>query len=224
MKSKALAATAAEPLPAVFERLPQLAPDELRRGLEPGVEIDGRDDRLAGVGEQRRLATPAGLLLAAAEQQVLAETERLAQARQPPGRDQRGADLRLRAFVQVGILAVERFGDDQADDGVAEELERLVVGDAAGDVLVRARSMRQGVLEQVAIGEAMADAALERGERFAAARLVTARGRQIRAELSTSRRAASATAAGTATAISPRPLHATAGRSPTRSSGETIAS
>ena len=59
---------------------------------------------------------------------------------------------------------MQRVGDDEAEHGVAEELERLVVDDAAGDVFVRARAMRQRVLEQPAIAEAIAQARLELGE------------------------------------------------------------
>ncbi len=50
------------------------------------------------------------------------------------------------------------------EHGVAEELHRLVVEDAAAGVLVHARAVRQRVLEQAAILEAVADAPLERLE------------------------------------------------------------
>ena len=45
-----------------------------------------------------------------------------------------------------GMLAVEGLGDDEAEDRVAEELEALVVGQAA--VLVGVRAVRQGAQEQ----------------------------------------------------------------------------
>ena len=47
---------------------------------------------------------------------------------------------------------------------VAEELQRLVVDDAAADVLVGARGVRHRVLEQPAIAEAVADRLLQRLE------------------------------------------------------------
>ena len=58
----------------------------------------------------------------------------------------------------------ERVRDDEAEHGVAEELQRFVVDHAAGDVFVRARAMRQRVLEQAAIAEAIAQPAFERHE------------------------------------------------------------
>ena len=134
------------------------------RRLETAVEIERRDQRLAGIGEQRRLAAAAGLLLAAPEDQVIAEIETLGDAREAPGRDQRRLDLRLLPFVELRILAIERVRDHEPEHGVAEELERLVVDHAAGDVLVRARSMRQRVLEQPAIAEAIAEPRLQLGE------------------------------------------------------------
>ncbi len=32
------------------------------------------------------------------------------------------------AFAQVGEAAVERFGDDEAEDGVADELKLFIIG------------------------------------------------------------------------------------------------
>ena len=61
-------------------------------------------------------------------------------------------------------LAEQHVGDDEAEHGVPEELHRLVVEDAAAGVLVHARAVRQRVLEQPAILEAIADAAFERLE------------------------------------------------------------
>ena len=61
-------------------------------------------------------------------------------------------------------LAKEHVGDDESEDRVAEELERLVVEDAAAGVLVHARAMRQRVLEQAVIAELVADDPLERLE------------------------------------------------------------
>ena len=63
-----------------------------------------------------------------------------------------------------GKLAEQQVGDDEAEHRVAEELQRLVVEDAAAGVLVHARAVRQRVLEQPAILEAIADAPLERLE------------------------------------------------------------
>ena len=52
------------------------------------------------------------------------------------------------------VRAEERVGDDEAEDGVADELERLVMKAARlflaarSDLLVRPRAMRDGALKQ----------------------------------------------------------------------------
>ena len=53
---------------------------------------------------------------------------------------------------------------DEAEQRVAEKLHRLVVDDAAADVLVGARGVGHRVLEQAAIAEAVADRLLQRLE------------------------------------------------------------
>ena len=84
--------------------------------------------------------------------------------RQRRRRDERRLHLRLLPFVEVRELAEQHFGDDEAEHGVAEELERLVVDDAAAGILLRARLVRQRVLQQAAIAEPVAEAPLERLE------------------------------------------------------------
>jgi hypothetical protein len=58
----------------------------------------------------------------------------------------------------------QQIGDHEAQHCVAEELEGFVVDDAAGRVLVRARPMREGVLEQAQVREFVPDLLLERSE------------------------------------------------------------
>ena len=55
----------------------------------------------------------------------------------------------------------EEVADDEAEHGVAEELERLVVADVLLLRLVRVRLVRQRAREKVAPREAVADALLE---------------------------------------------------------------
>ena len=73
-----------------------------RAGSTAAVEIDGRDDGLAAVGQQRQLVAAAGLLFASPEQQVLAKPDALRQRRERRGRDERGLGLRLLPFLKCG--------------------------------------------------------------------------------------------------------------------------
>ena len=84
------------------------------RRLDAAVEVDRRDQRLVAVGDDRVLVAPAGLLLAAAEDQEVAEPEPLAEPRQRRRRDQRRLELRLLPFVVLRELAEEHVGDHEA--------------------------------------------------------------------------------------------------------------
>ena len=80
--------------------------------------------------------------------------EEIAQAdlfREPTQRRRRHdgcLDLRLLPFVVLRELAEEQIGNDEAEHGVAEELERLVVEHAAAGVLVHARPVCERVFEE----------------------------------------------------------------------------
>ncbi len=103
---------------------------EHQRGgpLEPRGQVGRPDDRLHGVGQDGWLLAPAGELLAASEQKVLAHAEALRHLGQRHGVHHRLADLGERAFVEVGVHPVHVIGDDDAENGVTEELEALVGG------------------------------------------------------------------------------------------------
>ena len=88
----------------------------------------------------------------------------LGQFRQRRRRDEHRLDLRLLPLGGLRERAAQRVGDHQAEHGVAEKLERLVVDDAAARILVRLRLVRERVLEQPAIAKAIAEARLERGK------------------------------------------------------------
>ena len=69
-------------LPRILDLAGQLAHQELPGGLEAAVQVDRRDHRLAGVGQQRLLAAAAGLLLAAPEDHVIAKAHQLGHLRE----------------------------------------------------------------------------------------------------------------------------------------------
>ena len=148
----------------MLDEASQLAHDERARLFDAAVEVQRGDERLAPVGQQRLLSAPSRLLLAAAEQQMVAEAQPLGHARERRRRDQNGLHLRLLALVVLGELAEQQIGHDEAEHGVAEELERFVVHDAAARVLVGARRMRHRVLEQAAVAEPVAGRRLQRLE------------------------------------------------------------
>src|SRR5262249_23748118 len=91
----------------LLEQRTGLAHDERARVLDAAVQIDRGNQRLVPVGEQRLLAAAAGFLLAAPEQQMIAEAQPLGLPRQRRRRDDRRFRLRLLPFVVAGELAEE---------------------------------------------------------------------------------------------------------------------
>ena len=115
----------------------------------PRAEVDRADHGLDGVGQDRRLVATAGGLLAATELDVLAEADHAGDLGERAGVDDGGAELGQPALGEVGVEQVERLGDDDAEHGVAEELEALVGRQPA--VLVGVRAVRQGAVEQLGV-------------------------------------------------------------------------
>ena len=134
---------------------------EARGEVDVGREEDGADERLEGVGQDRGLVAAAGRLLALAEHDVLPEVEDAGDVGEGAHVDDGRAQLGQLPLGQVGVLAVERLGDDETQHGVAEELEALVVGQAA--VLVGVRAVRQGTQEQRLV-DVLADHLTEVGD------------------------------------------------------------
>ena len=95
---------------------------------------------------------------------MIAQTEMVGHLGEARGRDEVGFDLRLLPFRVGRKRAEQRVAHDQAQHRIAEELERFVVGHTAARILVRLGLVRQRVLEQAAIAEAVANPCLERVE------------------------------------------------------------
>ena len=73
------------------------------RGIRTHREVGRADHRLHRVGEDRVLVASAGLLLAAAEQHVLAEPDAARDLGEGDGRDDARAALGERTLVEIGM-------------------------------------------------------------------------------------------------------------------------
>jgi hypothetical protein len=102
--------------------------DEGAGGGETSVEIEGGDDGLEGIGEEGGLAAAAAGVLSAAEAQEGAEADAGGDRGEVTAADERGAETGELTFAGVGEAEEESFGDEEPEDGVADELELLVVG------------------------------------------------------------------------------------------------
>ena len=121
---------------------------------------DRADQRLAGVGEDRRAQAAAGVRFRRAEAQRRADVDRARDLGAGLLAHEIGEAARQLAFVGLRKGAEQHVGDDEAEDVVAEEFETLVAVDAGA--ARGGRDVRQRPLEQRLVGEVIADALFER--------------------------------------------------------------
>ena len=115
----------------VLQQRPDQPHDQLAGRLDVVGEVGGADQRLHGVRQDGGLVLAFGELLALAEVDVVAKADAAADACQRPGADDGGAALGQVPFGQGGVVTVQRVGYGEPQNGVAQELEPFVGGDAA---------------------------------------------------------------------------------------------
>jgi len=109
-------------------------------------QVSGSDEGLHGVGQNRILIRPAGLLFALAQQNARAEVDAPCDARQSLGRHQGCATLSELALGKLRKRGVEQHRHGLAQHGVAQKLKAFVVGRTAafvGERTVRERQLAQ---------------------------------------------------------------------------------
>src|SRR5215218_6034442 len=124
------------------------------------VEVDGAEQGLEGVGQDGGLVPAARQLLAPAQAHGVADPELAGHLGEHVHVDRGRPQLGQLPLGQVGEGAVDDVGDDQAEHGVAEELEALVGGQAA--VLVGVGAVGEGPDVQLLAAEADAEGLLDR--------------------------------------------------------------
>jgi len=72
-----------------------------------------------------------------------------------------GAGPALPPLVSLGIAAVQEVRHDEAQDGVPQELEGLIVAGTPGEVFIGEAGVGEGLVQEAEVGEAMAQAALQ---------------------------------------------------------------
>ena len=133
--------------------------DEGAGGGEAAVEIEGGDDGFEGVGEEGGLSAAAAVFFAAAEAEERAEVDAGGDFAEVAAADEGGAKPGEFALAGAGEAPEEGFGDSEAEDGVADELELFVIGGGVGEGfgigLVGERAVGQGPVEEIGLLEAM---------------------------------------------------------------------
>src|SRR5215211_601759 len=124
------------------------------------VQVDGPEHGLEGVGQDRGLVAAARQLLAPAQTDGLADAELAGHLGEHVHVHRGRPQLGQLALGQVREGAVDDVGHDQAEDGVTQELEALVGGQAA--VLVGVAAVREGPDVQLLTAEADPEGLLDR--------------------------------------------------------------
>jgi len=122
--------------------------------VEAAVLERRADQRLERVGEDRCALRAAAARLAFAEPQQLGQSELKRHPVQAVFADEVGADAGQIAFVGAAEALEQQARDDEAQDGIAEEFEALVVVGAVA-------SVGQGPVQQTGVRETVADALLQ---------------------------------------------------------------
>jgi len=95
-------------------------------GSPPG-QVDGADDGFHRVGQDGCFVTPAGALLAAAQEHEVAQPQRPGNIGQGAHVDHCGPQLGEPALGQVRVCGVQAVGHHEPQHRVAKELKALVV-------------------------------------------------------------------------------------------------
>ena len=135
---------------------PDRVGDEPPGGGIPAVEVDGRDQRLEHVGQQRRRHARVGHHPLAEDEELL-HPQRLAQLRAGLAADDDRLDSGHVSFEIFGILPEENLADHRPQDRVAEKLQPFVGSQA----VFRARGVRHRRYQQAPILELVADPPLK---------------------------------------------------------------
>jgi hypothetical protein len=135
-----------------------MAMDEALGGLDPAIEVESGDNRLADIAEHAGDLAGARDILARRQDEVAAEIDGARHLGQGLAPHELGVAPRQRPLVLVGEAPPQELGDDQAEHAVAEELKPLVtLIAAAAAALTRHRAgMGERLGPQLRAREAMA--------------------------------------------------------------------
>lgn len=154
--------------------------EETAGGLEATIHVNRPDNAFEGVGQCGRPVAAAAGFLAPSHHEVVAEPQFAREDAERGTGDESGAQFGQAAFAEIREQAEEVLGDDQLDDGVAEELQALVVK-CVGLALKRNAGVCQRLRKQQGVAELVSQPSLQRVHHFGrpAARVVIRHGQMV---------------------------------------------
>ena len=95
--------------------------------FDSAVKVESSHHGFNAVGEECAVTAAPAAFFAASEQHVVAKFEPRGYEAQMVAADQFGTEAGKRTFAKVRVSMAQIFSDQEADDGVAEELQLLVI-------------------------------------------------------------------------------------------------
>ena len=138
---------------------PQPLDDVARRSIA-AIEINGSDQRLAGVGQQAGVLASARLFLATRQPQAGGQFQILDDLDQRFLADQCGVASRQRADLFTGEFVEQQVGNDEAEDAIAQEFQSFI-GMATATAIALVAGVGQRFFEPTRRDEPVADARLQ---------------------------------------------------------------
>jgi hypothetical protein len=128
------------------------------RPIRPLAQRERARHRLEGGGEDGGPGRAAGLGLPPAQPEISVDADLEGQRGQGVAVHERGAAGGEEALVLIGVTVVQEAADGQANDGVAVELQALVVAGSGGRVLVIEGAVDERLADQLRIRRIDAEA------------------------------------------------------------------
>ena len=134
---------------------------ETSDGLEAAIEVHGAHEGFEGVGEGGGADPAAAGFLALAHHEVTAEADGDGVDLETLAGDEAGAHFGQHPLRAIGEEIEEVLGEDELEDGVAEEFEALIVKMMALGFVPEA-GVRKGFRQEEGIAEFVTDACFQR--------------------------------------------------------------
>lgn len=136
--------------------------DEEANRLDAAIQVNGSNQSFQGIGEKGLFSPSSAHFLAAPQEQVGAQIETQRDLMKVGGAHQVRLPFRESSFGISRVARDQLFADQEAENGIAQKFELLVVGRPLFRLfLMNARLVRERPLQQAAILEMMTENSLE---------------------------------------------------------------
>src|SRR5215471_20147787 len=116
--------------------------------VDSTIEIDGAEDRLKGIDQQRLLGPAARLFFASAQVKIISQVQPFGVFHEIRSTHEETLQLRKLTFGKMRMRPIQKITDQKTKHGVAQKLELFVIEYAAA-LLVCMRTVRESLRQQL---------------------------------------------------------------------------